>query len=468
MEAAIFFSVGFYLWWLIVNGCLFFAEFHFIQRFISQGSPLMHVSVGRADDVRYGRGITEKRFVLPYVLLGDLFTFLIIYCRGLRILGLLLHAGIIVGFSAFFLKIKWLDAVAPMMIILTLFTFMEGFQTVLLGWLSGQDMDAQTAVVIQMVVTGILAALLIMTLHYVSQTYSYIGRQRISNYLYALLFPCVFIVWAIRSGLSLDRRGASDANNMLLGKQSYFWALFWIMGACAVFFILLKLAGRIVILSIQETDQKRLEDRIKAQTVYLEEAQMRNEKYRRFQHDIDNHFLVLSGLLHEKKYGEAESYFDKLHKVSDHLLSGLETGNPVIDVLLNEKIRYAESKGIRVRHDIRLTSRCPVEDMDLCIILANAIDNAVTACIKERIEQPEISVVIRRRRHFVIIEIANPVNEECQIVEYGTGLKNIQYTVKKYEGAMEIECDKNYFKLTALLCLKPITKEEQPFTKSCL
>ncbi len=445
MAAEKFLSMGFYLWWLSVNGCLCFAEFHFIQKFT---------------------GIRGKRFVLQYVLLSELLTFLIMYCRSFSILGFLFHAGIIVGYSVFFLKMKWLDAAAPMMIILTLFTFMEGFQTVLLGWLSGQDMDFQAAIIIQMLVSGILAALLIMTLNYISKTYSYMGQKRISTYLYALLFPCVFIVWAIRSGLSLDMRTASKAaNSVLLGKQSYFWAFFWISGACAVFFILLKLAGRIVILSIQETDQNRLENQIKAQSIYLEEAKMRSEKYRRFQHDIDNHFLVLSGLIHEKKYGEAEIYFDNLHKASDHLLLGLETGNPVLDILMNEKIRYAESKGVRIRHDIRLPSRCPVEDLDLCIIMANAIDNAIAACTKERIKQPEIYVVIHKRHHFIIIEITNPISEAYQTAEYGTGLKNIKYTVEKYEGTMEIEYGKNYFKLTALLCLKPITQEEQPFTK---
>ena len=163
----------------------------------------------------------------------------------------------------------------------------------------------------------------------------------------------------------------SDVNDLFLAKRSNLWALIWILGACAIFFIILRLAGRIVILSMYEADQKRLEDQMKEQSVYLEEAKMRNEKYRRFQHDIDNHLLVLSGLIHEKKYEEAEIYFENLHKASDHLLIGVETGNPVIDIFLNEKMNYAKSNGIGVRYDIQFSVDCPVEDMDLCVILAN-------------------------------------------------------------------------------------------------
>lgn len=447
MELVKNFPIGFYLWWLGINGCLYFAEFHFIQNFT---------------------GIHAKKFLMWYVMFSDLLTFFVMFYQSPGILRLLLHAGIIVGFPVFCLKIKWSDAVAPAMIILTLFTFMEGFQTVFMRFLSGQEADFSTAIVIQILVSGILTVLLVVTLNYISKTYFFTGQQKISHCLYALLFPCIFIVWAIRSGLSLDMWMDSGTENLLPGNQSNLWALFWILGACAIFFIILRLAGRIVILSMQETDQKRLEDQMKEQSIYLEEAKMRNEKYRRFQHDIDNHFLVLSGLIHEKKYEEAEIYFENLHKASDHLLIGIETGNPVIDILLNEKINYARSNGIEVKYDIRFSSDCPVEDLDLCVILANAMDNAITACMKGDIEQPEISVMVCKRHHFLILEIANPVSAVYQATEYGTGLKNIRHTVEKYEGTMEIEESKNYFKLTALLCLKPFTKEEPPFAKSRL
>ena len=76
--------------------------------------------------------------------------------------------------------------------------------------------------------------------------------------------------------------------------------------------------------------------------------------------------------------------------------------------------------------------------------------------------------MIRKRHHFLILEIANPTGAACQTVEYGTGLKNIRHIVEKYEGTMEIEGSGNSFRLTALLCLKPFAKVEQPFTNSGL
>ena len=179
-----------------------------------------------------------------------------------------------------------------------------------------------------------------------------------------------------------------------------------------------------------------------------------------FQHDIHNHFLVLSGLVHEKRYDEAEEYCSKLHMVSDKLLVGVDTGNTVIDILLNEKINFARSNGIEMKQDVHISSDCTVEDMDLCIILANAIDNAIQACMKETNERPEILLIVRKKHRFLIVEVTNTIACGNIALEYGTGLKNIKYIVEKYEGTMEIETSTKHFRLTILLCLLPFTKEE--------
>ncbi len=176
-----------------------------------------------------------------------------------------------------------------------------------------------------------------------------------------------------------------------------------------------------------------------------------------FQHDIDNHFLVLSGLIHEKKYNEAEEYFNKLHETSDKLLIGIETGNPIVDILLNEKINFAKLNNIEVKQDIQALADCSIEDMDLCIILANAIDNAIQACIKEKNVRPEIVITVRKRHRFLIVEVTNTMIPDNYTFEYGTGLENIKRIVEKYEGTMEIETSENCFRLSILLCLLPFT-----------
>lgn len=433
-------SAGFYIWWLLLNGFLYFAEFHFLCRFT---------------------GSREKKYTVCYVLLSSLLTFWVMCFRGSGVLRLFLHMGILLCFSRFALKLRWADTVAPATILLTLFTFMEGFQTVFMRWMAGHSMEMRTAVFMQMLLLAGLAAALALTMRFVSDTYACTGGQKLSSRLYPLLLPCSFIVWVIRSGLGLDMwMEPAVRKSSFWEKRQSLWAMIWILGACVIFFIILRLVSRILALSVQETEQKRLEDQIRKQYTYLEEAKKRNEQYRTFQHDINNHFLVLSGLIREKRYGEAEIYFDKLHGSADRLLIGIETGNPILDILLQEKISFAVSSGIEVKHEVQIPPDCGAEDMDLCMILANALDNAVHACRKVAGRQPEISVMVRRRHHFLIIEVVNTMVQAQGRLEYGTGLNNIRRTAEKYEGTMEIENDGETFRLTVLLCLAPFTKIE--------
>lgn len=49
--------------------------------------------------------------------------------------------------------------------------------------------------------------------------------------------------------------------------------------------------------------------------------------------------------------------------------------------------------------------------------------------------------------------------------DYGTGLKNIRRTVKKYKGTIEAKRSHGRFSLSAALCLESSGKEERPSGK---
>ena len=110
--------------------------------------------------------------MMPYVLLSDLLTFLVMYCHSIGVFRLILHMGLIVCFCKFLLNMEWIDAIAPAMIVLTLSTFMEGFQTVFMRWLVNQNVGEYIGIVIQMLVSGALAILLVMTLQFISKKYA--------------------------------------------------------------------------------------------------------------------------------------------------------------------------------------------------------------------------------------------------------------------------------------------------------
>ena len=52
----------------------------------------------------------------------------------------------------------------------------------------------------------------------------------------------------------------------------------------------------------------------------------------------------------------------------------------MVDILLGEKMGIAQAGGIHVEASVILPRACGIDDFDLCIVFANALDNAINAC----------------------------------------------------------------------------------------
>ena len=117
-----------------------------------------------------------------------------------------------------------------------------------------------------------------------------------------------------------------------------------------------------------------------AQKIYISEAQIRYEQTKAFRHDIKNHLLLLDGLLSNGQIAERRDYLKRLESISTSLSFPYQTGNPVVDILLSEKLELAKANGIKTDVSLLLPKTCSIDDLDLCIIFANALDNALKAC----------------------------------------------------------------------------------------
>lgn len=194
---------------------------------------------------------------------------------------------------------------------------------------------------------------------------------------------------------------------------------------------------------------RQLELQAEQQKSYLLEAQARYDKTRSFRHDIKNHLVLLKGLLSKGETERAEEYLASLSGAADSLSFPVHTNNPVIDILLENKFLAAQQYGASVECRLDISHQCPVQDMDWCVILANALDNS----LEEICSLPETERFIRiyshRKRDFFLLHIENGTRKKS-VPLYGTGLSNIKAAIEKYEGTMEISTKGNTFCLDIL------------------
>ncbi|MDF2905694.1 MAG: hypothetical protein K0R34_1015 [Herbinix sp.] len=105
-----------------------------------------------------------------------------------------------------------------------------------------------------------------------------------------------------------------------------------------------------------------------------------NTRLRAQRHDYLNHFQVIFGLMELGEYEEAKNYIDPVFKDIMKVSKALKTAQPAVNALLQAKIEVAEKKGIDLYIEIRSELKnIPLEPWNLCKVLANIIDNGITA-----------------------------------------------------------------------------------------
>lgn len=265
-------------------------------------------------------------------------------------------------------------------------------------------------------------------------------------YVGLLLFPGLFFFAA--ELYILQTSYSALPSPVSLGEAGKHGALFLmqILGLAALLCTLY--AYRQICRSFQaQAALQSLEQAAQAQKTYIAEAQTRYEQTKAFRHDIANHLSVLDGLLKSGKLDESRAYLRKLKTASASLSFPYQTGNPVVDVLLSEKLGLAEEIAAEV--SLLLPRPCGIDDFDLCVIFANALDNAIHAC---RSVEGAKSIRVRGERQgdFYLLAFENTCSDG-PLPPAGTGLSNIKAVAEKYHGAILTEKADRRFSLNVLL-----------------
>ena len=202
-----------------------------------------------------------------------------------------------------------------------------------------------------------------------------------------------------------------------------------------------------VCLPADQAELQSLAQAAQTQKIYIAEAQTRYEQTRAFRHDIANHLSVLGGLLDRGELDAGRAYLRRLKTASASLSAPYQTGNPVVDSLLSEKLGLAED--IEKEVSLLLPRPCGIDDFDLCVIFANALDNAIHAC---RSVEGARSIRIggERQGDFYLLAFENTCSDG-PLPPAGTGLSNIKAVAEKYHGAVLTEKEGRNFSLNVLL-----------------
>ena len=194
------------------------------------------------------------------------------------------------------------------------------------------------------------------------------------------------------------------------------------------------------------------------QEKHYEQLREIDRKTRKYQHDLKNHFFVLSGFLAENKMEQARNYLEEMTGQFSVVQKVISTGSDIVDVILNEKYRECCEKGISMKEDGVIHAPLIISDYDICTILVNAMDNAVEACerIKGREKWITVSIgIYQEYLHLIVsnssVNIADLKTRKPDKGKHGIGLENLQECVKRNAGEVTIQTGEGKFVMDVLV-----------------
>ena len=193
------------------------------------------------------------------------------------------------------------------------------------------------------------------------------------------------------------------------------------------------------------------------QTQYQQYKQSResidliNMKYHDLKHQIGS-------LRSEEDAGKRNAFLDRLEEDIKSFELQNKTGNAVLDTILTGKSLYCYKHGITMTcvADGKLLDF--MEAMDICSIFGNALDNAIESVLRIKDKEKRlIHVTVSQLNDFVMIRIENYYEDVLKTDgenyvttkddkrSHGWGIKSIKYTADRYDGAVYINTDHNWF-----------------------
>lgn len=113
---------------------------------------------------------------------------------------------------------------------------------------------------------------------------------------------------------------------------------------------------------------------------HLKEVQSIYSEMRGYKHDFHHHLQTLNGYLQTGEYERATSYVEALDEKLQNVDTLVKTGNVSLDAILSAKSAQAKNEGIDVTIKANVPDSLTLSDVELCIIVANLLDNAIEAC----------------------------------------------------------------------------------------
>ena len=196
---------------------------------------------------------------------------------------------------------------------------------------------------------------------------------------------------------------------------------------------------------------------------YLQEKEADYKAQQILKHDQSQHFNFMLNAIENNQTEDAAAYLKQLMQSTSS--GGVNAGNNLaVGSVLSYKYESIKESQIELTSLIEVPDRMKIDDVDVCIILGNLLDNAIEATKQMPIGERVIDLQIRYDAGNLLIGAKNSYinvlqkgglggfisSKGRQEGQQGLGLYSIRQALKKYDGTLQIETVGDKFIATAV------------------
>ena len=211
-------------------------------------------------------------------------------------------------------------------------------------------------------------------------------------------------------------------------------------------------------------DQRRLDDALTQTRTQLARYRYSleiQEQVKKERHELKNNYFYIQTLLADKKYEQLDAYISQAIGEKMSKLTDIQTGNTLIDYLLNRKIQEAQKYHIKTYTEIIIPDQLSINEEVLCTILLNLLDNAIEASKTE--SEPDIQIIIKCVQNYLLCKISNKIGHNVlaenpelsttkeDVPNHGLGIKIVRSAVENQNGVLNFEYENGYFTASVML-----------------
>lgn len=196
-------------------------------------------------------------------------------------------------------------------------------------------------------------------------------------------------------------------------------------------------------------------------TNYLQIENAYNDM-RKLKHDVTNQLKVVYELINQNDKNSAEAVIKDISEQLEIANAVCYTGEPIIDSVINIKLKYAHELGINITKRIKIAT-FNLDKIELCRAIGNALDNAVEGCQRSNLSQQHIHISMQQIDDKIVVEITNSAGNinlnnlqtsKKNKSAHGIGMDSIRASVEKLNGYMKYDCNNNIFSLKMVVSNK--------------